>query len=254
MHVAALDSERRMVVPDSIGIGRVEKAVNLTLRVVEQLDLADAELVARPVLCILGELLDRLRRQLQLGMKIHELRHFGLQVRRYVPPGAYLHRRPVLAVVGVRSLGPVVASATRSLIEEVPLDDQGLVTLESAFSASATIDRLVDAVGVAGLLVFSRIDHAKGAADVGAFLRPTQLLVFGHPRGGTPLMQERQTAGIDLPLKALAWEDENGRVWLTYDTGQWISTRHGLGEQSSTAVAAIDAGLAKLAAAATSKA
>jgi uncharacterized protein (DUF302 family) len=67
-------------------------------------------------------------------------------------------------------------------------------------------------------------------------------------------MQERQTAGIDLPLKALAWEDENGRVWLTYDTGQWISTRHGLGEQSSTAVAAIDAGLAKLAAAATSKA
>ena len=128
------------------------------------------------------------------------------------------------------------------------------MTLESAFSVGATIDRLVAAAGVAGLLVFARIDHAKGAADVGAFIRATQLLVFGHPRGGTSLMQERQTAGIDLPLKALAWEDENGRVWLTYDSGTWISTRHGLGEQSSTAVAAIDAGLAKLVAAATSEA
>jgi uncharacterized protein (DUF302 family) len=132
------------------------------------------------------------------------------------------------------------------------LDDQGLVTLESAFSVPVTIDRLADAATAAGLLVFARIDHGQGAADVGAALRPTQLLVFGHPRGGTPLMQERQTAGIDLPLKALAFEDENGRVWLTYNSGEWISARHGLGAQSSTAVAAIDAGLAKLAAAATS--
>ncbi len=67
-------------------------------------------------------------------------------------------------------------------------------------------------------------------------------------------MQDRQTAGIDLPLKALAWEDENGSVWLTYDTGAWISERHGLGEQSRAAVAAIDAGITKLAVAATSKA
>ena len=134
------------------------------------------------------------------------------------------------------------------------MDDPGLVSLESAFSVSATIDRLVGAVGAAGLLVFARIDHAQGAADVGAVLRPTELLVFGHPRGGTPLMQERQTAGIDLPIKALAWEDENGRVWLTYNTGAWISARHGLGEQSSAAVAAIDAGLAKLATSATSQA
>jgi uncharacterized protein (DUF302 family) len=130
------------------------------------------------------------------------------------------------------------------------MDDQGLVTTESAFSVTETIDRLVQAVEAAGLSVFARIDHGQGAADIGAALRPTQLLVFGNPRGGTPLMQDHQTAGIDLPLKGLAWEDENGRVWLTYDSGTWISARHGLGEQSSAAVAAIDAGLAKLTAAA----
>jgi uncharacterized protein (DUF302 family) len=133
------------------------------------------------------------------------------------------------------------------------MDDQGLVTVESAFSVAATIDRLVGAAGAAGLLVFARIDHGQGATDIGEVLRPTQLLIFGHPRGGTPLMQERQTAGIDLPIKALAWEDENGRVWLTYNSGKWISARHGLGEGSESAVAAIDAGLAKLAAAATSE-
>jgi uncharacterized protein (DUF302 family) len=133
------------------------------------------------------------------------------------------------------------------------MEDQGLVTIASAFSVTVTVDRLVAAVESAGLLVFARIDHAKGAADIGAELRPTQLLVFGHARGGTPLMQERQTAGIDLPLKALVWEDASGQVFLTYDSGAWIGERHRLGEQSSAAVAAIDAGLAKLTAAATSQ-
>jgi len=148
-------------------------------------------------------------------------------------------------------VGEARHSSGFSASEEIPLEDQGLVTLESAFSVSETIDRLVGAVDAAGLLVFARIDHGQGAADVGASLRPTQLLVFGHPRGGTPLMQERQTAGIDLPLKALAWEDENGRVWLTYDSAAWIRERHGLGEQSSNAVGAIEAGLSKLASTAT---
>lgn len=138
--------------------------------------------------------------------------------------------------------------------EKLPLDDHGLVSLASAFSVAATVDRLVGAVDAAGLVVFARIDHGQGAADIGAGLRPTQLVMFGHPRGGTPLMQERQTAGIDLPLKAVAWEDANGRVWLTYNRGAWIGDRHELGEQSSDAVAAIDAGLAKLVATATGQA
>jgi uncharacterized protein (DUF302 family) len=82
-------------------------------------------------------------------------------------------------------------------------------------------------------------------------LRPTCLLIFGHPRGGTPLMQERQTAGIDLPVKALAWEDESGKVWLTYNDAIWLADRHGLGPASEAAVAAVNTGMAAMAAEAT---
>ena len=78
-------------------------------------------------------------------------------------------------------------------------------------------------------------------------LRPTELVIFGHPRGGTPLMQDRQTAGIDLPVKALAWEDAEGNVWLTYNDARWIMRRHSLGAQSVDAVNAIAAGLSSLA-------
>jgi len=78
-------------------------------------------------------------------------------------------------------------------------------------------------------------------------LRPTELLIFGHPRGGTPLMQDRQTAGIDLPVKALAWEDAEGKVWLTYIDARWLMERHGLGSQSVDAVDAIATGLSLLA-------
>jgi hypothetical protein len=118
VHVAALDSERRMVVPDSLGIRRVEKAVHPTIRVVEQLDLADAELVSLPVFCILSELLDRLRRQPELGMKIHESRHQDLQVRHRVPPIVWLHGRPLLVAASPRSFGPV-AVKVNSLPNEV---------------------------------------------------------------------------------------------------------------------------------------
>ena len=77
-------------------------------------------------------------------------------------------------------------------------------------------------------------------------LRPTELLVFGNPRGGTPLMQDQQTSGIDLPVKALAWQDQDGKVWLTYNRGSWLADRHGLGAKSEAAVRAIDTGLTQL--------
>src|SRR5689334_15992936 len=126
------------------------------------------------------------------------------------------------------------------------MNDNGMITVTSDHSVRETIDRLAAAVTEAGLKVFARIDHAEGAAQVDLPLRPTELLIFGHPRGGTPLMQDRQTAGIDLPIKALAWEDENGQVWLTYNSGTWIAARHGLGTASGDAVTAIDTGLALL--------
>ncbi len=127
------------------------------------------------------------------------------------------------------------------------MSNNGLITVASRFSVSETLDRLTTALTGAGLLVFARIDHARNAEEVGLALRPTELLIFGNPRGGTPLMQDRQTAGIDLPIKALAWEDEEGRVWLTYNEAAWIATRHGLGESSQRAVEAIEAGQAALA-------
>jgi uncharacterized protein (DUF302 family) len=123
-------------------------------------------------------------------------------------------------------------------------ENDGLVTIRSAHSVFETIDRLVAAVTARGLNVFARIDHAAGAASVGMELRPTLLVIFGNPRGGTPLMQDRQTAGIDLPVKALAWEDAGGAVWLTYNDARWLARRHGLGAASDAAVAAIEAGMA----------
>ncbi|MER8884999.1 DUF302 domain-containing protein [Mesorhizobium sp. M0074] len=126
----------------------------------------------------------------------------------------------------------------------------GLITVQSRFGVAETIDRLVGTVEGAGLLVFARIDHAAGARSVEASLRPTQLLIFGNPKGGTPLMQDRQLAGIDLPVKALAWEDEQGKVWLSYNDAHWLAERHGLGDASRNAVAAIAAGMDKVIAAA----
>jgi uncharacterized protein (DUF302 family) len=96
----------------------------------------------------------------------------------------------------------------------------------STYSLHETTDRLVAAVTACGMTVFARIDHGAAATDAGLPLRPTELLVFGNARAGTPLMQEAQTAGIDLPLKALVWTDAAGRTWLGYNDPDWIAVRH----------------------------
>jgi uncharacterized protein (DUF302 family) len=129
---------------------------------------------------------------------------------------------------------------------EEGMAENGMITIASDLPVGETIDRLAELATAKGLSIFARIDHAGGAAKVGMELRPTQLLIFGNPNGGTPLMQDRQTAGIDLPLKALAFEDENGRVWLAYDDPGWIAARHGLGAESRKAVDAIATGIAAL--------
>ncbi len=105
----------------------------------------------------------------------------------------------------------------------------GLTSIASQYGAKETMDRLEVEVKAKGLTVFARIDHAAGATAVGLPLRPTELLIFGNAKGGTPLMQANQTAGIDLPLKALVYEDEAGKVWVVYNSPEWIAERHGLG-------------------------
>jgi uncharacterized protein (DUF302 family) len=103
----------------------------------------------------------------------------------------------------------------------------GLVEVKSAHSAKATLDRFEAAAKERGLTVFARIDHAAGAVRAGKTLRPTEVLIFGNPQGGTPLMECAQSAGIDLPLKALAWEDAQGQTWLGYNDPAWLAQRHG---------------------------
>ena len=106
---------------------------------------------------------------------------------------------------------------------------EGLNSIRSSFGPKETMDRLVAEIGAKGLQVFARIDHAAGAAEVDLTLRPTELIIFGNARGGTPLMEASQTTGIDLPLKVLVWKDAEGKTWLSYNEPSWIIQRHHLG-------------------------
>src|SRR5712671_7521639 len=103
---------------------------------------------------------------------------------------------------------------------------EGLTSIQSSFGPRETMDRLEAEIRAQGMKVFARIDHAAGASEAGLELRPTQLIIFGNARGGTPLMQSAQTVGIDLPLKALIWKDAKGHVWLSYNDPAWIAQRH----------------------------
>ena len=94
---------------------------------------------------------------------------------------------------------------------------EGLMTRPSSLGPKETMNRLEAAVKAKGMTVFARVDHAAGAAEVGLPLRPTELLIFGNAKGGTPLMQAIQTIGIDLPLKALVWQDGAEKTWLAYN-------------------------------------
>jgi uncharacterized protein (DUF302 family) len=111
----------------------------------------------------------------------------------------------------------------------------GLISLKSTFSVKETVDKLVHLVESKGLTVFCRIDHAANAVAAGLQLRPTEVLIFGNGKGGTPLMQATQTIGIDLPLKALAWQDAGGQTWIGYNDPVWLTERHGSAAQSVAA-------------------
>ena len=114
------------------------------------------------------------------------------------------------------------------LAPESSLIVDGLTSIRSSFGPKETMARLDAEIRAHGLNVFARIDHAAGAAEAGLTLRPTELIIFGNARGGTPLMQSVQTVGIDLPLKALVWEDASGKTWLSYNEPTWIAQRHGV--------------------------
>jgi uncharacterized protein (DUF302 family) len=128
----------------------------------------------------------------------------------------------------------------------------GLITLRSNFGPAETASRLENELTARGLTIFARVDHAAGAEAVGMALRPTELFVFGNARGGTPLMQAEQTTGIDLPLKALVWQDAADDTFLSYNEPSWLAQRHGLAQAADAAVTAMTAALKVIAVAATS--
>ncbi len=118
----------------------------------------------------------------------------------------------------------------------------GVVDLQSARSVSETIDRLEGLARARGMKVFARIDFSADASAAGLSMRPMQMLLFGNPKSGTPLLQASPRAGLDLPLKALAWQDADGATCLSFNAASYIGTRHGL----SPELVANIAGLARL--------
>jgi uncharacterized protein (DUF302 family) len=128
---------------------------------------------------------------------------------------------------------------------------QGLTTIPSSYGPKDTMDRLEAEVKAKGMTVFARIDHTAGATGVGLSLRPTEVLIFGNAKAGTPLMQSVQTIGLDLPLKALVWQDASGNTWLSYNDPAWLANRHGLSGETQAAVSAMTGALDAVAKAAT---
>jgi uncharacterized protein (DUF302 family) len=117
----------------------------------------------------------------------------------------------------------------------------GLIVVQSSHGPAETMDRLVAEIKAKGLTVFARIDHASGAKEVGLPLRSTELLIFGNAKGGTPLMQSNQEIGLDLPLKALVWQDATNDTWISYNDPAWLAKRHGLGHEVEAPVKAMTA-------------
>ena len=126
----------------------------------------------------------------------------------------------------VQTVATVALSAALSVAHAA----DGLLAVKSPHSAKTTMDKLEELAKQRGLNVFARIDHAAGAAKVGKSLRPTEVLIFGNPQGGTPFMECAQSVGIDLPLKALVWEDAAGQVWLGYNDPAFLARRHGVAD------------------------
>jgi uncharacterized protein (DUF302 family) len=146
-------------------------------------------------------------------------------------PSSHFARSLRIVFAAAIVLYPVQLSGANAMAAE------GLISQKSHYDPKETMGRLESAVSKRGLTVFAKVDHAAGAAAVGQSLRPTELLIFGNAKGGTPVMQAAQTAGIDLPLKALIWQDADGVTWLSYNDPSWIAVRH----RATDAKAALEA-------------
>ena len=131
------------------------------------------------------------------------------------------------------------------------MDANGLINVQSRSGPAETMRRLKAEIGARGMTIFACIDHAEGAAQAGLSLRPTEVVIFGNAKAGTPLMQSVPTIGIDLPLKALVWQDESGKTWVSYNDVFWLAGRHDLDDKAQATLGAMAAALHALTSAAT---
>jgi uncharacterized protein (DUF302 family) len=114
---------------------------------------------------------------------------------------------------------------------------EGIISKESKYSVPETLDRVDALLQSKGIKIFVRVDHSGEAEKAGLKMPPTQLLIFGNPKGGTPVMLAAPTAAIDLPLKALAWQDGDGKVWLSYNDPEYVRKRYGLTDDQIKTIA-----------------
>lgn len=119
--------------------------------------------------------------------------------------------------------------------------DSGIINVPSRYSVPETLGRLESILREKGITVFARVDHSGEAAKAGLAMRPTQLLIFGSPKAGTPLMVAAPSLAIDLPLKALAWQDADDRVWLSYNTPDYLQRRHSIPSELLKNIAVVGA-------------
>ena len=122
----------------------------------------------------------------------------------------------------------------------VELPDQGMVHRNSPYCVDETVERLDGVLQSLGIPVLARIDHSGGAAAMGLSMRPTKLLIFGNAKAGTPLMVAAPTLALDLPLKALVWEDADGKVWVSYNSPAYLQERHNVPQELLSNIAAVE--------------
>jgi uncharacterized protein (DUF302 family) len=147
--------------------------------------------------------------------------------------------------------GDVLEASMTKAAEQVPFGahpTDGVVHRHSPFSVADTVARLTAAIGAAGAKLFVLVDHSGEAERVGLTLRDTKLLIFGNPVGGTPAMQASPVTALDLPLKVLVWADDQGAVWMTYLSAEWLAQRHGIPAEQAKPLGAVDALTSRVAA------
>src|SRR6201997_5025349 len=121
-----------------------------------------------------------------------------------------------------------------------PATNNGIVDKPSSHSVDETVEKLKNILQAKGVMLFALVDHSGEAEKVGMKMRPTKLLIFGSPKAGTPLMLAAPSVAIDLPLKILVWEDAQGKVWISYNSPEYLKERHGLPQELLQNIAVVE--------------